>query len=158
LQKTVDDAVNNGLSADVVIVIEDDDERLLNAFKYLVDKKVCGPLGRSKQLLISVSEVLEYRYAEIGDYVLDPVGNVTEKRARLGVCVVELIPDRWARLSADKFGDKSRFATAGVGGNKRDRGMKISFECMYETRPRQYVGNRARGHKLCAQEKARSLH
>ena len=72
MQQPVYDAVNDCLSPDVMVIVKDHYQRLLDAFEDLVDEQVRGPLWRSKQLLVSVGQIVEGRFAEIRDEIPDP--------------------------------------------------------------------------------------
>ena len=76
LQHAVDDAVDGRFDADVVVVVEDEDERPFNALQDLVDEQVGAPLGEAEQVLIRFGEVIEDGVAEGGYGGFDPAGHV----------------------------------------------------------------------------------
>jgi hypothetical protein len=64
------------------------------------------------------------------------VREVAEEDERVGVRVVELIPDELPGLLADEIRDQRGFTRAGGGGDERDRVREVGLEALRQTRAR----------------------
>src|SRR5687767_14838026 len=94
------------LGADMMIVIEDQCERMFDDPQYLVNKQIAGPLGKTHQVLTRLGEICEKGLTKIGLYILYSMGKIIEENDRVGVRVVELIPNRWAGAVFEEIRDE----------------------------------------------------
>ena len=95
--------------AEMMIVVKHHDQLLLYAFEYFVQEDVGGALGLLRQLL-RLLQISEYRFAEVGDALLDAVSEIAQKNCRVVVGVIQLIPKVWPFLLAQKICDQSSFS------------------------------------------------
>jgi hypothetical protein len=66
-EQAVHDRVYGRFRAEVVVVVEDDDELLLDPFEDFVEEHVHGALGLAGQLVRRLLQVGEHHLAEVGD-------------------------------------------------------------------------------------------
>src|SRR5215213_3542354 len=114
LQEPIDQFVNDGIAADMVIVIQNKNEWLLDRLKYFVYQEVGRSFRKAMHLFVSFAQVWKYSFAECRIEILDAVRYITEKDDRIRVSMVELVPNRGSCLAANKVGDQSGLAAAGV--------------------------------------------
>src|SRR5215216_970131 len=93
LQKPIYQLVNGGVAADMVIVIQNKNERLLDGLKYLVYQQVGRSFRKAKHLFVSFAQVWKDSFAECRIEVLDAVRYITEKDDRIRISMVELVPN-----------------------------------------------------------------
>jgi hypothetical protein len=114
LQEPVDQLVNDGIAADMVIVIQNKNEWLLDRLKYLVYQQVGRSFRKAMHLFAGFAQVWKDSFAECRVEILDTVSYVTEKDDWIRVSMVELVPNRGPCLAANKVSDQSGLAAPGV--------------------------------------------
>src|SRR5829696_9528183 len=114
LQEPIDQLVNDGIAADMVIVIQNKNEWLLDRFKYLVYQQVGRSFRKTKHLFVCFAQVWKESFAEFRIEVLDAVRYITEKDDRIRVSMVELVPNGGPCLAANKVSDQSGLAASGI--------------------------------------------
>jgi hypothetical protein len=154
-EQAVDDAMDGRFSAEMMIVVEDEDELPLDVVEHLVQEHVDGALGLLREFFGRLLKIGERGLAEVLEDLLDAVRDVAEEDEGVCVRVVELIPDELLRVCADKVCDERGLARAGVGGDERDRVREVLQQTLDEARARQQRRRGARRQQLCAQEKGR---
>jgi len=114
MQEPIDELVNDGIAADMVIVIQHKDKWLLDRLKNLVYQQVGRSFRKAKHLLVSFAQVWKDSFAECRIEILDTLRYITEKHDWVCVSVVELVPNRRPYLAANKVSDQSGFAASGI--------------------------------------------
>src|SRR5918993_4811441 len=114
LQEPIYQLVNDGIAADMVIVIQNKNEWLLDRLKYLVYQQVGRSFRKAKHLFVSFAQVRKDSFAECRIEILDALGYITEKDDRIGVSMVQLVPNRGPCLAANEVSDQSGLAASGV--------------------------------------------
>src|SRR5688572_5299285 len=71
LQQPIDQLVHDRIAADMVVVIQNKNERLLDRLKYLVYQQVSRSFGKAKDLFVSFAKVGKDSFAECGIKILD---------------------------------------------------------------------------------------
>jgi hypothetical protein len=125
LKQTIDHLVHDGIATDVMVIVQHKDKRLVDRLEDFVDQKIRSAFWKTEHILIRLAQIWKDRLAEFGIEVSDPVCDVTEEDYRVCVGVIELVPDRWPRLVADKIGDERGFAATGISGDERDERSEI---------------------------------
>ncbi len=156
-EQAVNDAVDWRLRAEVVVVVEDEDELLLDAVEHFVEEHVDGALRLLGQLLGGLVHVRDGRVAEAGDDLLDAVRDVAEEDERVGVGLVKLVPDEGARARAHEVGDERGLSRPRGRGDERDGVREVLLQPLDEARARQKRRRGARRQKLRAQEEGGQL-
>src|SRR5919205_2833834 len=106
--------MNDGIAADMVIVIQNKNEWLLDRLKYLVYQQVGRSLRKAKHLFVSFAQIWKDSFAECRIEILDAVRYITEKHDWIRISMVKLVPNCGPCLAANKVGDQSGFAASGV--------------------------------------------
>jgi hypothetical protein len=109
-EQAIDRAVDGRVRAEVVVVVQDEDDARIHGVQNLVQEHVGRPLGLRGELGGRLLEVGERGLAEAGDDLPEPVRDVAEEDGRVCVRAIELIPDELARLRADEVGDERGLA------------------------------------------------
>ena len=102
----------------MMIVVQDQNELLFNSFQHLVQKNIDGAFGMLRQFAGGFLKIRKHRFAKAGHLLPDPKSEVTKKHGRVGVGVVQLVPDKLSLVSAQKVGDQRGFSRTGVGGDQ----------------------------------------
>jgi hypothetical protein len=134
LQEPIDQLVNDGISADMVIVIENKNEWLLDRLKYLVYQQVSGSFRKAMHLFVSFAQIWKDSFAECRIQILDAVRYITEKDNRIRVSMVELVPNRGPCLAANKVSDQGGFAATGVRRNHGYGRTKVGLQLFRKPR------------------------
>src|SRR5687767_11541901 len=150
--------MNDRLPADVVVVIEHEDERLLNRLKYLVYHEVDRSFRKSEHLLVGLAQIRKDRLAEFGTEILDTTGDITQKHDRVGVSVIQLIPDGLPVLITDEIGDQRGLPTPCVGSHQRDRRAEIRLQFFRKAWPFEQLGGGSRWKEFCPKKETLVLH
>ena len=150
--------MHHSIDADVMVIIEDHDERLFDRLEDLVHQQVGSPFGKLDQVFLCLGEVWNKRLAERRHGRADALGKITEENSGIGIRVVKLVPDDRALERADKIRDQRRFSAACVGGNYRYRSAQVLRETFGQPRPVKDLGDRPRGQQLGAKKEVRVLH
>jgi hypothetical protein len=137
LQEPIDELVNDGVPADVVIVIQNKNKWLLDRLKNLVYQQVGGSFRKAKHLLVSFAQVWKDSFAECGIKILNALRDITEKHDWVCVGVVELVPNGRAYLAANKISDESGFAGSGIRRNHCYGRAEVGLQLPGEPRPLQ---------------------
>src|SRR5437588_2853654 len=104
----------------MMIVIEDYDHLLLDPFENLIQEHICGALWLLRQLL-RLLQVSKNRFAKIRDSLLNAVREIAEEHGRIGVRVIELIPDVRSLLLSQKVRHQRCLSRSGIGSDQRYR-------------------------------------
>src|ERR1043165_1119179 len=114
LQQPIDELVNDGIPADMVIVIQNKNKWLLDRLKNLVYQQVRRSFRKAKHLLVSFAQVWKDSFPECRIEILDALRYITEEHDRVCVGVIELVPNRRAYLTANKVSDQGGFTASGI--------------------------------------------
>jgi hypothetical protein len=114
LQEPIDQLVNDGIAADVVIVIQNKNKWLLDRLKNLVYQQVGRSFRKAKHLFVRLRQVGKDSFAECRIEILDALRYITEKHDWVCVSVIELVPNGGPCLAANKVSDQSGFAASGI--------------------------------------------
>jgi hypothetical protein len=115
----------DGLATDVVIVVQNKDERLFDRFENLVYQQIRSAFRGFGNIFISLREIWQERFAKTGFKLADTVSYVRKKRSGVSVGVIHLVPDRRPLLRTKETGDQRGLAAARVGGDQRNRGIQV---------------------------------
>ena len=88
-----------------------------------------------------------------GREIFYSLGDIAEKNDRVGIGVVELVPNGRAGLVADKIGDQRGLAAARIGRDHGDRGIKVETQFFGQTGAFEKLGNRSGGSSLVLKKK-----
>src|ERR1044072_3144497 len=109
--------VDRGVVAEMVIIVQDDDQLLFDAFEDFIQEYV----GRALCLLPQILRLLqksEHGFAKAGNLLLNAVSEIAKKHRRVGISVIQLIPDERTLLFAQEVRDQGRLSRTGVGGDQ----------------------------------------
>src|SRR5713226_6331748 len=148
----IDQIVHWSLSAKVMIIIQHDDQLLLNMLKNFIQQNIDGALGLLPEFR-GLLQVSEERVPKAGDSLLDSVCQVTQKSGRVGVCVIQLIPDERPLLLAKKVGNQRRLSRSRVSGDERHGQFQVRVQAFDQAWTRQHLGSRSRRQEFGAQKK-----
>jgi hypothetical protein len=158
LHEPINQLVNDGIAADMVIVIQNKNEWLLDRLQYLVYQQVGRSFRKAKHLLVSFAQVWKDSFAECRIEILDALRYITEKDDWVCVGVVELVPNRRAHLAANKVSDQSGFAASGICRNHCYRRAEVGLQLRCEPRAPQKFANSTRRKQFCPEKKVSVLH
>src|SRR5258708_15827842 len=97
------------LTAEVMIVVQNQNHLLLDAFQNLIQEYV----GCSFRLLREFLRLLQerkHRLTKAGDSLLNSVSQITEENSRVGIRVIQLIPDISPFLLPQKIAHQTCFS------------------------------------------------
>src|ERR1043166_6021679 len=134
LQQPIDELVNDGVPADVVIDIQNKNKWLLDRLQNLVYQQVGRSFRKAKHLLVSFAQVWKDSFAECRIEIPDALRYITEEHDGVCVGVVELIPNRRAYLAANKVSDQSGFAASRICRNHCDGRAEVGLQLRCEPR------------------------
>jgi hypothetical protein len=72
LQQPVDKSMHDRVSPEVMVIVQNEDERLLDALQYLINEQVNSALRVAEQFFVRLRKIIEDRAPEIRHYVRIP--------------------------------------------------------------------------------------
>src|SRR5688500_1413263 len=135
--------MHHRLAANMVIVIEHNDERLLDRVHYFIYQQIDRALGKLGQLASGFLDILKKSGAKFRREIANAECEIAEEYSRVGVGVVKLVPDGRPRLSANKLGNKRRLAAARISRDHCDRRTQVAAQHLKQARSLQYLRQRA---------------
>jgi hypothetical protein len=118
----------------VVVVVEHDDKLTADYLENLVQEHVNGARWIAGDLVSRLPQVGKRDVAEAWHGLPDSVREIFEEDKRVGVRVVELIPDELACVCLDEARDECSFTGASGGGDERDRVREVGLEAFDQAR------------------------
>ena len=111
--QTIQDRVYRRVRAEMMIIIEHDQQLLFDALENLVQQHIRGSFRLLRELL-RLLQVREGLLAKLRHPLLNSKREIAEEDRRVSVCVIELIPNVWMLLLTNKVRDQRRLAGAGI--------------------------------------------
>src|ERR1700674_3028993 len=119
------------LGTQMVIVVEDDNQLLLDAFENLIQQHINSPLWLLSQF-VRLLQISEQRVAKTGYLLLDSVCQISQKHRRIGIGMIQLVPDVRLFLFAQKVGNQRGLSRTGVSCNERYRKGEVRMQTLNE--------------------------
>src|SRR5882672_9129964 len=119
------------LSAEMVVVVQHQDELLFDSLQHLVEKNVDGAFGMLREFAGSFLEIRKESFAKAGHLLPNTEGEVAKKHRRIRIRVVKLVPDKFSLVSSQEVRDQGGLSGAGIG---RDHGQGIAEICQQTIR------------------------
>src|SRR5262245_49898528 len=102
--------MHGGLDSEMMIIVEHEDQLVLDMFEHLIDQYIYRTFRILVYLGCFLLQVGECRLPEAGNDLLDSMCDVTEEGYRVGVSVIELIPDNLFCPLTYEIGDQRGFS------------------------------------------------
>jgi len=132
-----------------VIIVEDDDQLLLDAFEDLIQQHVNTALGLLSQF-VSLLQLSEHRVAKSGNLLLDSMCQIAQKNRRICIGVIQLVPNVGLFLFAQKVGNQRSLSRTGISCDQRNRKREVPMQALDEPGTGKHVRRRTWRQKFCA--------
>jgi hypothetical protein len=117
-EQPIEHRMHRRVFAEMMVIVQDEDELLLDAIQHLVEKHIDGAFGMLREFAGCFLEIGKESFAKAGHLLANTEGEVTKEYRKIGIRVVQLIPDKLSFVRSQKIRDQGSFSRAGVGGDE----------------------------------------
>ena len=111
--------VDRRVLAQMMIIVQNQDQLLFDSLQNFIQENINRAFRMLREFAGRLPADRRTCFAKAGHLLLDAEGEITKKHGRIGVGVVELIPDKLPFVSSEKVRNQRGFSGAGIGGDQR---------------------------------------
>ena len=118
-EQPIEYRMDGRVPAEVVIVVQDQNQLLFDSLQNLVQENVDGAFRMLGEFTGSFLQVRKESLAKPRHLLPNPKCEVTKENRWIGIRMVELIPDKLSLVDSQKVRDQGSLAGTGIGGDQR---------------------------------------